>query len=108
MPLLELEIKFVMVRNVKPTWTYCCCDDFVISTACPVGTYRSSRDTTCLSCPANTLTNQVATRQCQCKIGYFRNNVRVDSTCSSYLSASNERAGNQCTRKRGPSLEVCT
>ena len=108
MPLMEMEIKFVMVRNVKPTWTYCCCDDFVISTACPVGTYRSSRDTTCLSCPANTLTNQVATGQCQCQIGYFRNNVTVDSTCSRNLSASNESAETQCTRKRGPSLEMCT
>ena len=73
---------------------------FLFSSACRVGTYRSSRDTTCLSCPANTLTNEMATGQCQCQIGYFRNNVTVDRTCSSYLSASNERAGNQCTRKK--------
>ena len=49
----------------------------------------------------------MATGQCPCQIGYFRNNITQDKTCSRYLSASNERAGSQCTRKRGPSLEVC-
>ena len=67
-------------------------------TACPAGTYRSSGDTDCRSCPANTMRDQVATDQCQCQDGYFRNDVTRDSTCSSLLTASNERARTGCTR----------
>jgi len=36
-------------------------------TACPAGTYRSSGDTDCQPCPANTIGDQVATGHCQCQ-----------------------------------------
>ena len=49
----------------------------------------------------------MATGQCPCQNGYFRNNIFQNNNCSRYLSAGNEGAGSQCTRKRGPSLEVC-
>ena len=68
-------------------------------TACPAGTYRSSGDTNCQPCPANTMRDQVATDQCQCQDGYFRNDASRDSTCSSLLMASNEGAEMECTRK---------
>ena len=69
-------------------------------TACPAGTYRSSGDTDCQSCPANTMRDQVATGQCQCQDGYFRNDVTQDNTCSSLLLDSDELAGTGCTGRR--------
>ena len=68
-------------------------------TACPAGTYRSSGDTDCQPCPTNTTRDQVATGQCQCQDGYFRNDVTTDNTCSSFLESSTEGASDDCTRK---------
>ena len=76
-------------------------------TACPAGTYRSSGDTDCQPCPANTMRDQVATGQCQCQDGYFRNDVTQDDNCSVYLTASSEGPGIGCSRKGGVLARMC-
>ena len=45
-----------------------------IHAACPPGTYRGSTDspTSCISCPANTVTTVPHASICQCSEGFYR------------------------------------
>ena len=69
--------------------------------ACEAGEYRSSRDTTCQPCPANTVVTEIHTPVCQCLNGYFRNNENrvAASGAQPYLTPANELPSDPCTSK---------
>ena len=69
----------------------------IFLTGCSAGTYSSSGN--CETCPANTITTEVATGQCECVRGYFRNTIKSDTTCNRLLSTANENAATGCTGK---------
>ena len=70
-------------------------------TACEAGEYRSSGDTTCQSCPDNTVVIEEAAPVCQCLPGYYRNNEnRVTAQrAQRFLTPANEQPSDPCTSK---------
>ena len=69
--------------------------------ACEAGEYRSSGDTTCQSCPDNTVVTEEAAAVCQCLPRYFRNDdSRVTAQgAQRYLSQPDEQPSDPCTSK---------
>ena len=70
--------------------------------ACPAGQYRSTNDTTCQNCPANTVRTQTAASECECLDGYFRNNENrvTDPATQRFLSAPDEGPSAACTSEQ--------
>ena len=53
--------------SIVPFQIYC-----AICTACPAGTYHTLSDSSCRSCPPNTVTDDMAAPECNCIFGFFR------------------------------------
>ena len=69
--------------------------------ACEAGEYRSRPNTTCQSCPNNTVVTEEAAAVCQCLTGYYRNdeNRVTAQRAQRFLSQHDEQPSDQCTSK---------
>ena len=55
-------------------------------TACGAGTYSSLTDTSCQACPASTSVDEIASSECACLPGFYRNDFPLEGPetgCSS-------------------------
>ena len=51
--------------------------------ACKKGFYKSSKNTTCVQCPLNAISNEEAADHCECENGFYRadyEGIGVDCT----------------------------
>ena len=64
--------------------------------ACEAGEYRSMGDTTCQSCPDNTVVTEEAAAVCQCLTGYYR---VTEQGAQRFLTPTNEQPSDPCTSK---------